>query len=413
MQNKNVLSLFSGCGGMDLGFEGGFKVPAACINLEIHPSGWYESGVDEQWIKLKKTSFETVFSNDILQYAEAAWKSHFSTRGEGQEKAFHKESIVDLVKKHKNGEFEFPKNIDVVTGGFPCQDFSVAGKRNGFNSHKSHENRISEEVESEESRGSLYLWMKQVIEITQPKVFIAENVKGLVSLGDAKSIIENDFRNIGDGFLVVPAKVLNAANYGVAQNRERVIFIGLNKTFLRKEVIEQIESGNLDVYPPITHGVEQTGSLRPFTIVRDVLAGLDEPDLSNDPAQQKFSKAKYCKGSQGQIEVNMDGQAPTIRAEHHGNIEYRRLDADKGGKNLEELSCGKIERRLTVRECARIQSFPDEYNFVFTKGSNKQGLSLSASGAYKVIGNAVPPLMAFNIAKHLESIWDDIFDLNH
>ncbi|TOJ74838.1 DNA cytosine methyltransferase, partial [Vibrio parahaemolyticus] len=83
----------------------------------------------------------------------------------------------------------------------------------------SHENTVSGDVESEESRGSLYLWMKQVIEITQPKVFIAENVKGLVSLGDAKSIIENDFRNIGDGFLVVPAKVLNAANYGVAQNR--------------------------------------------------------------------------------------------------------------------------------------------------------------------------------------------------
>lgn len=413
MQKKNVLSLFSGCGGMDLGFEGNFKVPTACINLAVHPSGWYQSETDEQWIKLRKTSFETVFSNDILQYAEAAWKSYFSTRNQGQEQAFHKQSIVDLVKKHKNGEFAFPKNIDVVTGGFPCQDFSVAGKRNGFNSHKSHENTVTAEVESEESRGSLYLWMKQVIEITQPKVFIAENVKGLVSLGDAKSIIENDFRNIGDGFLVVPAKVLNAAHYGVAQNRERVIFIGLNKTYLRDNVIAQIENGLLDVYPPVTHAAEPAGSLRPYTKVKDVLKGLDEPELSDDPAQQKFSKAKYCQGTQGQTEVNMNGLAPTIRAEHHGNIEYRRLDADKGGKNLQELNSGKAERRLTVRECARIQSFPDEYNFVFTKASNPQGLSLSASGAYKVIGNAVPPLMAFNIAKHLESIWDDIFDLSH
>ncbi|HHY0517768.1 TPA: DNA cytosine methyltransferase [Vibrio parahaemolyticus] len=413
MQKKNVLSLFSGCGGMDLGFEGDFKVPIACINLEVHPHGWYEPQTDNQWIKLKKTSFETVFSNDILKYAEAAWTSHFATRSKNQEDVFHKESIVDLVKKHKNGEFEFPQNIDVVTGGFPCQDFSVAGKRNGFNSHKSHENTVSGDVESKESRGSLYLWMKQVIEITQPKVFIAENVKGLVSLGDAKSIIENDFRNIGDGFLVVPAKVLNAANYGVAQNRERVIFIGLNKTFLRKGIIDQIENGYLDVYPPITHTNIQTETLRPFTKVRDVLHGLDEPELSHDPAQQKYSKAKYCKGSQGQVEVNLDGQAPTIRAEHHGNIEYRRLGEDKGGKYLNELASGKAERRLTVRECARIQSFPDEYNFVFTKASNNRGLSLSASGAYKVIGNAVPPLMAFNIAKHLETIWDDIFDLNY
>ena len=85
---------------------------------------------------------------------------------------------MDLVKESKQGTFQFPQNIDVVTGGFPCQDFSVAGKRLGFDSAKSH-NGVNEEHAENESRGTLYLWMKQVIEIVKPKIFIAENVKGL------------------------------------------------------------------------------------------------------------------------------------------------------------------------------------------------------------------------------------------
>lgn len=100
--------------------------------------------------------------------------------------------------------------------------------------------------------------------------------------------------------------------------------------------------------------------------------------------------------------------APTIRSEHHGNIEFRRLSAENGEKIADELAQGLPQRRLTVRECARIQSFPDENRFVFNK-SEGDGLSLSGSGAYKVIGNAVPPLMAFNIAKNLEILWNELF----
>ena len=404
--SKRLLSLFSGCGGMDLGFEGNFTVPRACINWDMHPHEWYEP-IDNNWVKLKKNSFDTVFANDILPYAEAAWKTFFKYQGKDVERTFRTTSIVELVKRHQAGEDVFPDNIDVVTGGFPCQDFSVAGKRGGFQSHKSHNNKIDDTVSSEESRGSLYLWMRQVIEITNPKVFVAENVKGLISLGDAKRIIEDDFRTVGSGYLVVPAKVLTAANYGVAQNRERVIFIGLNKACLKPEMIAKIESGEIDIYPPITHSASPEDQQHLHTKVKQVLTQLDEPEQSSDAAQAKYSKAKYCKGTQGQIEVNLQGLSPTIRAEHHGNIEYRRLRDDYGGKNHHELNNGLIERRLTVRECARIQSFPDEYEFVFTK--KHHDYSLSASGAYKVIGNAVPPLMAFNLAKHLENIWDDIF----
>lgn len=408
MKTKNVLSLFSGCGGMDLGFEGDFEVPVACVNPTLHKKGWYEDTKRKTWVKLKPTSFKTVFSNDILRHAEAAWLHYFSKRSNNAKHIFHKESIVELVKKHRMGKFRFPEDIDVVTGGFPCQDFSVAGKRKGFNSNKSHQNKNIDQLESDESRGSLYLWMKQVIEITNPKVFIAENVKGLISLGDAKSIIEKDFRSIGNGFLLVPAKVLKATDYGVAQTRERVIFIGLNKTYLKADMIKKIEKGKFDIYPPVTHSKSAHQYLVPYATVRSVLRGLKEPEQSTDLAQTKYSKAKYCKGSQGQIEVNLNGQSPTIRAEHHGNIEYRRLGSDKGGQNRNELKSGKKERRLSVRECARLQSFPDDYDFVFTK--NQFGHTLSASGAYKVIGNAVPPLLAFNIAKHLEMIWDELFN---
>ena len=100
-------------------------------------------------------------------------------------------SIVDLVKSHHKGEKIFPDNIDIVTGGFPCQDFSVAGKRQGFKSLKSHDGKtiLDKERPSIENRGQLYIWMKKVISIVKPKLFIAKNVKGLISLEDVKEII--------------------------------------------------------------------------------------------------------------------------------------------------------------------------------------------------------------------------------
>lgn len=108
---------------------------------------------------------------------------------------YHRVSIVDLVKMHNNGVDVFPRDIDVVTGGFPCQDFSVAGKRKGFDSDKNDMGvKRNENAPSEETRGKLYYWMKQVIDIVRPKVFVAENVKGLVNLGDVKDIIQRDLQ---------------------------------------------------------------------------------------------------------------------------------------------------------------------------------------------------------------------------
>ena len=412
---KNVLSLFSGCGGMDLGFEGNFEVLRRSVNKKIN-SNWNPVDVNKRWCKLKKTCFNTVFANDIKPEAKAAWINYFHSKGI-EKSTYCLESIVDLVKLQKeNGINVFPKNISIVTGGFPCQDFSVAGKRLGFDSDTAHNGgKINKETPTIENRGHLYMWMREVISLTQPKMFIAENVKGLTNLEDAKAIIESDFASVcNGGYLVIPAKVLNAAEYGVPQGRERVIFYGFKKSELTKKAYKALSSPIIpeeyDPYPKKTHYLKNadTSELMPFVSVGEALCDLQEPDKAKDINQQKYSKAKYMgKHCQGQQEIKLDGIGPTIRSEHHGNIEFRRLSIEHGGEHYTELEAGAKERRLTIRECARIQTFPDAYNFIF---SGKKGeVSVSASEAYKIIGNAVPPLLAYHISKRLEDNWNKYF----
>ncbi|MCL2842906.1 MAG: DNA cytosine methyltransferase [Oscillospiraceae bacterium] len=410
----NVLSLFSGCGGLDLGFEGGFDVIANAINFKVHPD-WNEVITGENgWRNLPKTRFNTVFANDIRPDAQTAWRKYFGKRGTACS-VYHLGSIVDLVKMHKDGEEIFPADIDVVTGGFPCQDFSVAGKRKGFNSDKCHNgNHIDEDTPSIESRGQLYMWMREVIALTEPKIFIAENVKGLANLADVKATIENDFRSIGgNGYVVVDARVLHAADYGVPQSRERVIFIGFKRSALTVKALTRLTSESLcpvyDPYPPKTHSYTADGAkLLPPTNLSQAFVGLEEPHLASDPAQQKYSKAKYMgKHCQGQTEIRLHDIGPTIRSEHHGNIEFRRLSGENGGKLIDELESGLEERRLSIRECARIQTFPDVYEFIIPANGKAKGVS--ASDAYKIIGNAVPPLLGYHIAKRLEKNWELYF----
>lgn len=230
----NLLSLFSGCGGMDIGFEGNFKCLKKSINTDIHQD-WIKKDFGD-WVQLAPTIFKTVFANDIRPDAKAAWVSYFEKNKSDANSIYHLDSVVDLVKRAISGEKIFPDNIDIVTGGFPCQDFSIAGKRLGFNSHKSHMGKLLENDEpSVESRGQLYMWMREVISLTAPKLFIAENVKGLTNLEDVKEVIEHDFSKAGNGgYIVVPAQVLYAPHFGVPQSRERVIFSDLKKALLPK-----------------------------------------------------------------------------------------------------------------------------------------------------------------------------------
>lgn len=415
MKTKKLLSLFSGCGGLDIGFEGDFKILSKSLNKN-YCSSWIKDENDG-FITLKPTSFETIFANDILLEARIAWINYFKNKKKNAQYLFYLDSIVDLVKKHKSGIKIFPQNVDIVTGGFPCQDFSVAGKRLGFNSHKNHNGVFITEYDNptSDNRGKLYMWMREVINIVNPKMFVAENVKGLTTLENVKEIIENDFRNIGGGYIVVPSRVLQAAEYGVPQSRERVIFIGFNRDFLKKEAEEELTkpiiNKNYYPYPFRTHtlnsnDLKENPKLFKHVSLRDAFYKLKEPHDAPDDSQKEYSRAKYYgKHCQGQIEINLDWIGPTIRAEHHGNIEFRRLSANHGGRYLKELEKGYIERRLTIRECARIQTFPDDYSFVFSNGIGR----VTSSKAYKIIGNAVPPLLGYHLAKQIEKNWERYF----
>jgi DNA (cytosine-5)-methyltransferase 1 len=235
-----IASLFSGCGGMDLGFEGDFSVPADC--LPIAEQKKLGKPNKNNFLHLPKTGIETIFACDVNAKAKNAWENYF-TKKRNIEGVYRQESIVDIVKSFQANKNLIPKDIDIVTGGFPCNDFSVAGKRQGFNSNKSHRGNKAllegDDDPSAENRGMLYYWMREFIAITKPKLFFAENVKGLVSLGDAKDIIAKDFASInGDNYFVLPVRVLRAIEYGIPQTRERVIFIGINKDALKKEIRE-------------------------------------------------------------------------------------------------------------------------------------------------------------------------------
>ena len=396
------------------------------MNRHCIPEGspYIEKIINANFAVLQGTPYRLVFANDILPEAHTAWVNHFGKLGYSPD-TYRFESIVDLVKRHRAGERVFPERVDVVTGGFPCQDFSVAGKRRGFNSHKDHRGRrIEGDVASVETRGMLYYWMREVVSIVQPKVFIAENVKGLVNLADVKEVIQQDFQHAGDGYLVLPPRVLHAADYGVSQSRERVIFIGVKRSALREEARRALgvaasttqhamspQEGipaEYDLYPTPTHGYTHAGEgLLPPATLGEIFQGLAEPAESDDPSQRYYSRAKYM-GShcQGQKEVNLSGIGPTIRSEHHGNIEFRRLSAAHGGQHREELALGLQERRLTPRECGLIQTFPPDYELVIPAG---KGFRLSATGAYRVVGNAVPPLLGYHIAKRLETVWGRLF----
>ena len=371
------LSLFSGCGGIDIGLNGNFKTNNKFI---------INSKNNNKYTLLPRTKFKTVFANDIKKSSYNFWKKNLIK----DHSIFKLGSIVDLVKEHKKKGGIFPSKIDILTGGFPCQDFSVSGLRKGFKSHKSHLNNYKI-INKNETRGKLYLWMKEVIKITNPKIFIAENVKGLVSMKDVFEIIKKDFKNTGSGYKIY-AKELYAPDYGIPQSRKRIFFIGICEKFIKKNKLNLTEK---DLFPD----VEFSKIKKQYPKAKFFFKNLKEPELENkDLSQMYYSKAKYTKGTQGQIEVNENGIAPTIRSEHHGNIEFRFLKKKNGGKNINPKN---KQRRLTVRECARIQTFPDNLKFIFNIGS-KDGIA--ASNAYKLIGDAVPPLLAYKIAKKIEKI---------
>ena len=198
--------------------------------------------------------------------------------------------------------------------------------------------------------------MVEVIKRTRPLVFIAENVKGLLTMnkGEAIKAIVEDFKKLG---YHVSYDLYLAAEHGVPQMRERVIIVGTDKERL----------------PKFEHNLPKLDKSG-WIPLREAIGDLEDLAEGGKP-NHYWSKAKLFPGTQGNTTVSADKPGPTMRAEHHGNIEFH-----WNGK-----------RRLSAREAARIQTFPDDFIFY-----------PSTSSAYKQIGNAVPPVLAWHIAKAIE-----------
>ena len=339
-QKYKLLSLFSGMGGMDVGFS---------EQVVVHKNSVEQHLVESQhtihdFVNLKLLPFETVFQNDILPEAKSTAELN------GWNHNYHLKDLRDLLKEN----FAFPQ-ADVITGGFPCQDFSHSGKRQGF----------------ESTRGTLYQSYVEVVKKLKPIIFVAENVNGLLTMiGEPIKQIINDFSEAG---YEVKYQLIKCEEFGIPQTRWRVIIMGLRLD----------KKGSLsDDWNLITEN-KLTCHIGPY------FKHLQEPDVTDDPAQKIYSKAKRLEKGQGQKEVGMDEFAPTMRAEHHGNIEFRRIT---NGKNKENhLS----ERRLSVREAALIQTFPPDCKLTDVRATSK---------AYKPIGNAVPPLLGYLIGRKVAEI---------
>lgn len=308
-----VVSLFSGAGGMDLGFI--------------------------------RAGHEVVWANDNWADAVATYRANIGNH-------IHEGAI---------GAVSPVPSADIVIGGFPCQGFSVA-------------NRVRHVGDI---RNTLYLEFLRVLGEKQPAYFVAENVKGLLSLGGGLVFdqIVQDFSALG---YEVTHAVLNAADYGVPQRRERVFIVG-----------RQLGRALPLVFPPKpSHGPKSVAArfgLKPWVGVGEALASLPSPGPNSGISNHEdFSAYKLrFNGHLGHRVVNAELPAPTITA---------RGD-DRGGVVV--IHHPSNERRISPREAAIIQSFPIDYSFSGTRTS-----------AYRQIANAVPPLLAECVAKGIGSSSD-------
>jgi DNA (cytosine-5)-methyltransferase 1 len=300
MKKIKVISLFSGCGGMDLGFLGGFEFLGK---------------------KYGETPYEIIWANDVNV---AACRTYSRNIG----KHIHNGDIWSLIDS-------MPSAADVVIGGFPCQDISVNGKGAGVDG----------------KRSGLYRAMVEVVSRVRPSVFVAENVKGLLMKHNAKSLerVLADFKQLGYN---VAFQLYHAADYGVPQTRERVIIVGT-----RPDIPAFI-------HPKPTHTAREHITAREAI---DDLAGRPESEEFN----HVWSRANKS-AEQGNRRLIADRPGYTIRAECHGNIQFHY----------------ELPRRISMREAARFQSFPDDFIF-----------EAKLRETERQVGNAVPPVLAWHIAQ--------------
>lgn len=324
----NVISLFAGCGGLDLGFEkAGFSIPVAN--------------------EFDKSIYDTFKAN------------HPNTKLiEGDVRKVKKEDIQALI----DGE------IDGIIGGPPCQSWSEAGALRGI----------------EDERGQLFFDYVRILKDFKPKFFLAENVSGMLANRHSKAVesIISMFDEAGYG---VSITLVNAKDYGVAQERKRVFYIGFRKDL------------GIDFQFPKGSTCEADQKITLKDIIWDLQDTAVPAGANNKHNPKAINNNEYFVGSYSPIFMSRnrvkawDEQAYTVQASgRQCQLHPQAPKMEKVETNKCRFVPGKedLYRRMTVREVARVQGFPDDFRFIYN----------DVNTAYKMIGNAVPVNLAYEIA---------------
>lgn len=317
-----VASFFCGCGGSDLGMLGDFDF----LNK-------YYSGLP----------FDIKYALDFDKNAVETYNANFDHRA--------------ICEDIKNVNIEEIIDFDLLLGGFPCQSFST----------------VNPNKDTNDNRANLYKELVKILRAKQPKFFICENVKGLMTLqkGEIIKKVITEFESVG---YRVKYKLLLASNFGIPQKRERVFIIGVRN--------------DLDIdykFPDPTHSESFLPNTKKLVPLKEVI-----PQLAIDDSKYYFSKkaVEGMKNAKNNMKrglfQDLNGQCLTITS-HLAKTSLNSRDPVLLVNPEKE-----IYRRFTPREAASIQSFPD--NFVFP---------VSETQAYKQIGNAIPPVLMWHVANAL------------
>lgn len=339
------IDLFAGCGGLSLGFEmAGFKSILAIDN----------------------------------------WRDALTTYAYNRKGARILCGDLATLDPYKIKQEYSISNVDVIIGGPPCQGFSVAGKRI-----------------IEDERNKLYKAFVRFVDCLRPNAFVMENVPNILSMGNGmvKNSIIKDFEKLG---YRVSVQVLTASDYGVPQNRKRAVFVGLadGRVFSFPEPFRTTKVTSYDALSDLTEGSIADGSPYPSEPTCDFqrYARLGSTGVYNHDITIHSEKTKEIIAlvPDGGNYKNLPAELQQTRKVH---IAWTRLCSTKPSITIDTGHRHhfhyKWNRIPTVRESARIQSFPDDFIFMCSKTSQ-----------YKQVGNAVPPLMAKAIAQQLsKTLW--------
>ena len=312
MEKLRVASLFCGCGGTDVGLLGDFDFLGKHYN---------------------SNGMQIVYANDIDDNACNIFKKNFGIIPDNRD--------IREVKSDDIPEF------DILTGGFPCQSFSIVAQN-------------PKRLGVKDERGKLFFEMCRILKEKQPKCFIAENVKGILT-ANKKSAFPLILKEFEDSGYDVQYRRLNSANYGVPQKRERVIIVGfrsdLNIKFDFPENIINDESK----FEPLEKVVEKSVDEKYFFSQRAVEGMLRRRESMNKGRAQDLSKPCNTVGAH-LAKVSLNSTDPVLKE-------------------------GEKYRRFTPREVARIQSFPENFELVGSEAAQ-----------YRALGNAIPPVLFWYVA---------------